>query len=168
MKRTDRAGGRGSGRAERRGPGTAPARQAGAAGAEPCVCANLRMASRAVTQFYDEALRPAGLRVTQFSMLAAARRLGPATLTHLGQATQTDRTTLTRNLAPLARKGLLRIVPGADRREREVSVTERGRAALRAARPYWEAAQARMAGELGGPRLRRLLEDLGLAIRAVH
>jgi DNA-binding MarR family transcriptional regulator len=141
------------------------ARSAGAA--EPCVCANLRMAARAVTQLYDDAMRPAGLRVTQYSILAAAGRLGPTTLTRLGQATRTDRTTLTRTLAPLARKGLLRIVPGADRREREVRVTARGRKALRTARPYWELAQARMAAGLGGARLRRLLQDLGLALRAV-
>ena len=71
--------------------------------AEPCVCANLRMAARAVTQLYDDAMRPAGLRVTQFSILSAAGRLGPTTLTRLGHATRTDRTTLTRTLAPLAR-----------------------------------------------------------------
>ncbi|HKI96845.1 MAG TPA: MarR family winged helix-turn-helix transcriptional regulator [bacterium] len=139
-----------------------------AAVADPCVCANLRMASRAVTQFYDETMRPAGLRVTQFSILATARRLGPVTLTRLGEATLTDRTTLTRNLAPLARKGWVRIVPGSDRREREVHVTDEGRAALRAAYPYWQAAQARVAEHLGGARLERLLADLQQAIGAAR
>lgn len=129
-----------------------------------CACAHLRMAARAVTQFYDEALRPAGLRVTQFSMLWAMRRLGPVPLSRLAEATQTDRTTLTRNLRPLGRKGWVQIAPGADRREREVSITEAGRAALRAARPHWERAQAHVAERLGPERLQRLLGDLASAV----
>lgn len=133
-----------------------------------CACGQVRMAARAVTQLYDEALRPAGMRVTQFGILAAVRWRGPLTLTSLAELTQTDRTTLTRNLRPLSRQGWVQIVPGADRREREISLTPQGRDALRAARPYWEHAQRTMAEALGPERLSRLMDDLGQATRAAH
>jgi DNA-binding MarR family transcriptional regulator len=133
-----------------------------------CVCAHVRMAARAITQIYDEALRPAGLRVTQFGILSVVRQLGPVTLTRLAEATQTDRTTLTRNLGPLSRKRWIRVARGTDRREREVTLTEEGRATLRAALPHWERAQAQMAERLGSERLTRLLGDLGHAVYTAH
>ncbi len=119
---------------------------AGTVGAEvaACVCFNLRKAARAVTQLYDGILRPSGLRVTQFSILAVLARSGPLTQSRLAGATVTDRTTLTRNLRLLEAKGLIRIEQGADRREREIGLTEAGRKALAKAYPLWKEAQARM------------------------
>ena len=73
----------------------------------PCVCNTLRMVSRVVTQLYDDCLRPSGLRVTQFSILAAAARLGEASLKQLGDELANDQTTLTRSLTLLECDGVL-------------------------------------------------------------
>src|SRR5258706_14888119 len=64
----------------------------------PCVCNTLRMVTRVVTQLYDDCLRPSGLRVTQFSILAAVARLGEASLKQLEDELAIDQTTLTRGL----------------------------------------------------------------------
>jgi DNA-binding MarR family transcriptional regulator len=70
-----------------------------------CACFNPRKVARAVTQLYDDALRPAGLRVTQFSLLVVVRMAGPVSVTRLAELTVLDRTTLTRNLELLERQG---------------------------------------------------------------
>ncbi len=129
-----------------------------------CACFNVRKAARAITQLYDDVLRPSGLRVTQFSILAVTRRLGPVSVTRLAEETVTDRTTLTRNLKLLEGQGLIRVSHGTDRREREVSVTERGRKALVDAFPLWKRVQDRVAKSLGPERLRRLLADLAATV----
>ncbi len=125
-----------------------------------CVCYNLRRAARATTRLYDDFLRPSGLRSTQYSMLMVARVLGPVTLTKLAEMTVTERTTLTRNLSILEKKGLIVIEPGKDRRERQVSITERGLKVLMEAIPLWEAAQAHIEQGLGVDRMDSLLKDL--------
>ncbi len=125
-----------------------------------CTCFGLRKAARAVTQIYDRALKPSGLRATQFSLLFAAERSGPRAIGELAELLVMDRTTLTRNLKPLLDRGLLESVAGADRRRRPVAITAKGRAALARALPYWREAQARLAGSLGRSRWWRLLGDL--------
>ena len=125
-----------------------------------CVCFNIRKAARAITQLYDDVFRPTGLRATQLSILAVTNRLGPITVTRLAEATVTDRTTLTRNLRLLAQQRLVRITAGNDRREREVTLTDRGRAALAQAYPLWRKIQSEVAQGLGPERLQRLLSDL--------
>ncbi len=125
-----------------------------------CTCFGLRKAARAVTQMYDQVLKPTGLRTTQFSLLAVTDRVGPRGMAELAEQLVMDRTTLTRNLKPLLNQGLLESVAGADRRRRPVAITTKGRAALATALPYWREAQLRMAGSLGRARWRRLLGDL--------
>ena len=125
-----------------------------------CACYNLRRAARATTRLYDDFLRPSGLRSTQYSMLMVARLRGPVTLTKLAEMTVTERTTLTRNLTILEKKGLIVIEPGKDRRERQVSITELGLEVLIAAVPLWEAAQAHIEQGLGGDRMDSLLKGL--------
>ena len=125
-----------------------------------CTCFGLRKAARAVTQMYDQALKPSGLRATQFSLLAAAEHVGPCGIGELAELLVMDRTTLTRNLKPLLDQGLLESVAGADRRRRPVAITTEGRAALATALPYWREAQVRMTGSLGRARWRRLIGDL--------
>jgi len=73
----------------------------------PCVCNTLRMVTRVVTQLYDDCLRPSGLRVTQFSILAAIARLGEASLKQLEDELAIDQTTLTRSLSLLERDGVI-------------------------------------------------------------
>lgn len=121
----------------------------GATPLSPCVCNTLRMATRVVTQLYDDVLRPSGLRVTQFSILAAIARLGEANLRQLEEALAIDQTTLTRSLGLLERYGLTERVAHPDRRIRAMRLTARGRAVLRTARPLWSRAQELVLRELG-------------------
>ena len=115
----------------------------------PCVCNSLRMATRAVTQLYDDALRPSGLRVTQFSVLAALARVGEASVGELADSLAIDQSTLTRGIALLERDGLAERVPHPDARVKQLRLTARGRAALERARPLWEKAQQIVLRELG-------------------
>ena len=133
-----------------------------------CTCLNLRKAARAVTQAYDHALKPSGLRATQFSLLGAVANKGPIGMTALAEVLVTDRTTLTRNLKPLIALGLLRVLDGEDRRERPVAVTAKGRQRLAKAMPMWRKAQAHMTRGLGHDRWAGLLSDLGKSVRLAH
>jgi DNA-binding MarR family transcriptional regulator len=128
-----------------------------------CTCNKVRRAARVLSRLYDEALAPAGLRVTQFSLLRAAQRLGEVCISELAAATGHERSTLTRTLRVLQQEGLVRLVGGDDQRTRRVALTERGRAAIERALPYWDGAQARIGRELGADRrsaLFALLDDV--------
>jgi DNA-binding MarR family transcriptional regulator len=114
-----------------------------------CTCDRLRKLTRRITQHYDARLAPAGLRVTQYSVLAHLVHGGPATMSALARLMEMDRTTLTRNLKPLADAGLVEIAPDADARRRVVTATERGRKARAAARELWRRAQDEVNRALG-------------------
>jgi DNA-binding MarR family transcriptional regulator len=133
-----------------------------------CTCFTLRKATRAVTQLYDESLRPVNLRSTQFSLLGLLAHTGTMRITALADAAVMDRTTLTRNLDLLERDGLVRIRPGEDARVREVTLTPAGRDRLLAALPMWEKAQKELTEKLGAARSHRFLADLTAAIAATH
>ncbi|HEX6433784.1 MAG TPA: MarR family winged helix-turn-helix transcriptional regulator [Gemmatimonadales bacterium] len=134
------------------------------AAVQRCTCFNLRKAARAVTQMYDEFLRPSGLRATQFSLLMLVRGRGPVGITDLAEMAVMDRTTLKRNVELLEREGLVRIEPGEDARVREVSLTAAAEKRLGEALPLWQRAQSHITGELGQRRTDRLLGDLSAAI----
>jgi DNA-binding MarR family transcriptional regulator len=114
----------------------------------PCVCNALRMTSRAVTQLYDDVLRPSGLRVTQFSILSMIARMGGANLRELEDWLAIDQTTLTRSLTLLERYGVAERVPHPDGRIKAMRVTAKGRRTLEVARPLWAQAQAKVLREL--------------------
>src|SRR6266704_496256 len=111
----------------------------------PCVCSTLRMVSRALTQLYDDVLRPSGLRVTQFSILATIARLGEANLRQLEYMLAIDQTTLTRSLNLLERDRVIERVAHHDARIKSMKLSSKGRRALDAARPLWARAQTNMA-----------------------
>lgn len=131
-----------------------------------CVCFSLRKTARAVSQLYDDYLRPSGLRGTQFSLLAALARGKPMTVGELAAELVMDRTTLTRNLRLVEREGWIKTCAGKDRRQRLVEITEAGRALWRAAIPRWQAAQRHMLKGLGEPAWPRLRDDLNAATEA--
>ena len=114
-----------------------------------CLCANVRRAALALTSRYDEALAPHGLKVTQFSLLRAVERRRTPNLSELSEATGLDRSTLGRNLRVLEGLGLVSLSPGADLRDRVVSLTRGGRARLRSAVRAWAEVQASLTGALG-------------------
>jgi DNA-binding MarR family transcriptional regulator len=115
----------------------------------PCVCRTLRMVTRAVTQLYDDVLRPSGLRVTQFSILETLARLREANLRQLEDTLAIDQTTLTRSLNLLQRDGVIERIPHPDGRIKALRLTAKGRRALEVARPLWAQAQNQVLGELG-------------------
>jgi DNA-binding MarR family transcriptional regulator len=125
-----------------------------------CVCSNLRKASRLITQTYDEFLRPSGLRGTQFGLLMVVRGFGKITVTKLADWAIMDRTTVTRNLKLLEKKGLVNIEPGKDQRERVVTLTDNGFKALVSALPYWEEAQHHVAEICGEDRTSHMVKEI--------
>jgi DNA-binding MarR family transcriptional regulator len=135
-----------------------------AVGPEVCHCFAVRSAARHVSQFYDQLLEPTGLRITQYSILAMLKRLGPLTINALAKVLLTDRTTLGRNILPLERDGLIRIEQVAsDRRAKELHLTTAGEKRLQAARHAWLKAQATFESSFGPKRaetLRALLRAL--------
>ena len=101
---------------------------------EEFTCLAVRQAARQITQFYDQHLAPFGLRMTQFSILAKLKQLGPMTINALADELVMDRTTLGRNTLPLEREGLISVLPGrTDRRSKELRLTDAGAERLRAA-----------------------------------
>jgi len=110
----------------------------------PCMCADLRRAARIVTQFYDDVLRPTGLRITQFTLLQALHEAPEISQKQLADILAIDSTTLTRTLAHLRWKRWLRAVPGTDRREIRLSLTAAGLREYKSVLPYWQSAQTRL------------------------
>jgi DNA-binding MarR family transcriptional regulator len=134
--------------------------------AESCACHKVRMAARAVTRAYDDALRPVGLRATQLAVLVAVGTAGAMSITALAQIVGMDRTTLTRNLRPLERARLVALGDEGWRRSRGVEITEQGRTRLRQALPHWERAQERLRRRLEDPDWAKLHDSLDRLIRA--
>ena len=128
--------------------------------ARACACANLRKAARVVTQVFDEALAPSGLRVMQFTLLVTSRLAGESTINELAERMAMDRTTLSRNLKVLVRSGLLQMWPGEDGRTRLVLITSAGEQAIEEAYPLWQQAQQETVGVLGEERHEALLGDV--------
>jgi DNA-binding MarR family transcriptional regulator len=129
-----------------------------------CTCAKLRRTARRLTQAYDQALRPCGLRLTQYSVLANLTRSGGLSITDLAELLAMERTTLTRNLRPLERAGWVRIGPGPDRRSRAVEITPAGRRVYDRALPLWREAERAFRRRLGRDRTAALSRMLDAAL----
>jgi DNA-binding MarR family transcriptional regulator len=126
-----------------------------------CMCLAVRQAARHITASYDQFLAPAGLRTTQFSILAKLKRQGPMTINELAADMVMDRTTLGRNILPLERDGLIRIEPlPSDRRSKALHLTKAGEKRFEAARAGWIKAQARFESEFGAKRTTELRDLL--------
>lgn len=132
-----------------------------------CTCGRLRMAARRVSRIYDRHLAPTGLGIAQYGLLATIASHDGASVTALASALEMERTTLTRNLQPLEREGLLRVDAGADQRTRAVRITDAGRAILKQARPLWLEAQKSIRANLGDADLEALHEALRTMLQKV-
>jgi DNA-binding MarR family transcriptional regulator len=113
------------------------------------MCASLRRASRSLTQLYEDALRPVGLRATQFTVLQTLFLAGEVTQGKLGQILAMDSTTLTRTLTIMGRHGWIAKRRGEDRREWRMRLSKAGETQLKQALPHWEKAQTRLRRQLG-------------------
>jgi len=120
---------------------------------QECACIALRKASRAVTQHYEAQFRGSGLRVTQFTILSMLAQMKPQPISKLASFLGMERTTLTRNLGPLERRGLVKFIGDDDARVRRVTITPAGEAAARESLPAWKKAHSTVP---------RLLTKLGL------
>ncbi len=109
---------------------------------DTCLCLHVQRAARAMARRYDEALRPVGLTNGQFSLLMSLNRPEPRSIGEVAALLAMDRTTLTANLKPLARRGLMKVtVDAGDKRSRRLALTPAGRALLVTALPLWQEAQ---------------------------
>jgi DNA-binding MarR family transcriptional regulator len=115
----------------------------------PCMCGGFRRTSRALTQMYEEALRPLGLRATQLTILQVLVRAGEVSQGQLGGMLAMDSTSLTRTLAIMRRAGWVAEQRGEDRRERRIRLSRAGEAKLKRAMPVWEKVQSRLRKKLG-------------------
>ena len=133
-----------------------------------CACDDLRKATRAVTRMYEDFLRDEGLNITQFSLLSVIRAGKELSVSTLGRDMGLDRTSITRALAPMERDGLIHSRPGADKRIRIVSVTNKGRKLVEDAALKWRQAQEALMQTIGEDRwraMRRLLRDTTRRVR---
>lgn len=129
-----------------------------------CTVFRLRKLTRRVTQHYDACLAPAGLRVTQFSLLSILLNSPPLTMLALARRLEMDRTTLTRNLKPLVAARYVETVAGNDARTREITVTAKGRSVWNEARPLWRRAQNEVIAALGAEAVGDLHRMLDLSL----
>ena len=114
-----------------------------------CTCFLLRKLTRRVTQAYDRAVAPAGLTITQYSLLAYLDREGGASVAALAARIGMERTTLLRTLRPVLAAGWARYGEHAPGRSAALELTAKGRARMKAARPLWRKAQSELAAALG-------------------
>ena len=114
-----------------------------------CLCGNMRMASRALTQLYDSYLAPAGLTSGQLPVLWSIIAAEPLSLGEIADWLVMDKTTVSRNVAALAASGLVALGPGSDARVKLATSTPKGRKAFAAAMPRWKAAQASVEKRIG-------------------
>jgi len=134
-----------------------------------CACFNTRTSARAVTSYYDRALKDSGLRITQFAILGTIRAAGSIPMSRLATTLNLDPSTLTRTLQPLELKGFLQIAEADDdRRMREVMLTAKGHRIVTKAHDEWTEAQAQLRDRLGGDRFDRLIDDLQALTQAAR
>src|SRR6202051_2403216 len=115
-----------------------------------CIAVRLRLLNRVITNYYDDALRPLGLKVSQLNILIVTARLGLARPAQVCEILQLDASTLSRNVKPLQAHGWLEVVPDEDARAQPFRLTPQGRRLIEKAVPAWGEAQRRARELLGG------------------
>lgn len=115
----------------------------------PCNCLNMRRASHAITEVYDDFLKPSDLSVSQFSIVKHLNYLGPISVSDLSLTMRLDRTTLVRNLKPLEKMGLVKDISEEGTRNRQLMLTEKGKAHYEQGEELWQKAQGFLENYLG-------------------
>lgn len=146
-----------------RTPPKAPLREATA-----CLNYILRRTSRLVTQLYDQALKPAGVRSGQFNLMVPVALRGAYSISELADLLGMERSALARNLRPLVRRGWVTVTAGRDRRTRIVRLTRAGERRLIKAYPLWKRAQTTLTGALRRSELEDLVKGLRVASEAAR
>src|SRR5882672_10675260 len=117
--------------------------------ARTCIAVRLRLLNRVVTNFYDDALRPLGLKVSQLNILVVAAKLGLARPAQVCDFLQLDTSTLSRNVERMRARGWLEVVPDDDARAQPFRLTPQGKRLIEKAFPAWQRAQRRAIEVLG-------------------
>src|SRR5271163_3587160 len=133
-----------------------------------CIAVRWRLLNRVVTNFYDDALRPLGLKVSQLNILIVTARLGLARPAQVCEILQLDMSTLSRNVKPLRAHGWLEVVPEEDARSQPFRLTAQGKRLIEKAVPAWEDAQhqaTELLGEEGIALLDKAAKKVGMAHR---
>jgi DNA-binding MarR family transcriptional regulator len=117
--------------------------------ARTCIAVRLRLLNRVVTGFYDDALRPLGLKVSQLNILIVTAKVGLARPAHVCQILQLDASTLSRNVERMRENGWLEVVPEEDARAQPFRLTPQGRRLIDKAVPAWKHAQGQAAELMG-------------------
>ncbi|APM39077.1 MarR family winged helix-turn-helix transcriptional regulator [Clostridium kluyveri] len=115
----------------------------------PCNCLNIRRASQAITEIYNEFLLPSNLKISQFSLLKHINQLEPVSVSELAVIMRLDRTTLVRNLKPLERSGFVEDISTETARNRQLRLTHKGIETYKHAEELWNKAQSFLEGYLG-------------------
>ena len=114
-----------------------------------CLAVRVRMLNRIITSIYDDALRPLGITTSQGNMLTAIDQVGPVQQAQLAEFLHIEKSTLSRNLSLMKKRGWVRTLPGEDERSHPVVITAKGRKLLEKALPSWRKAQHAAVGILG-------------------
>lgn len=133
-----------------------------------CACNNLRKASRAVTQYFDDRLQTVGLRSTQLVILLVVMENEEAGIAQLARILGMDASTLNRNLRPLTDRRLIKIADGQSGQRKTVTLTDAGRKLIAEAAPIWKVAQDQIMERFGESRYSGLLADLSALIDATR
>ncbi|MGV6875316.1 MarR family winged helix-turn-helix transcriptional regulator [Pseudochelatococcus sp. B33] len=119
---------------------------------DTCLCLHVKRAARALDRHFDAALQPVDITSGQFSLLMSLNQPEPPSLGSIAALLALDRTTLTANLKPLERRGLVETaISPKDKRTRLLRLTEKGRALLIRALPIWERTHAEIEKKLTAP-----------------
>jgi len=137
--------------------------------ARSCIAVRVRLLNRVITNLYDDALRPLGLKVSQANILVVTARLGVARPAQVCELLNLDASTLSRNVERMQAKGWLEVVPDKDGRSQPFRLTPQGRRLLEKAVPAWEKAQEQATALLGQPAvemLDKLARKIGLSAKS--
>lgn len=125
-----------------------------------CHCVNMRRASHALTEYYDDALKPYGLSLNQYSLMKHLQWIEPCSVSELARVIRLDRTTLVRNLKHLIAEGLICDEKEDGKRARKLRCTPEGSSLLAEAIAGWKASQRDLEAFIGKEEIRRLTETL--------
>ena len=129
-----------------------------------CIAVRMRMLNRVVTNIYDDALRPLGVKVSQMNILVAAGRMGTARPAEVCERLHLDISTLSRNVERMKARGWLEVIPDEDGRAQPFRLTNEGRKLLEQAAPAWKKAQKQARSLLGDG----IVDLLGQAVKRLN
>ncbi|MCV2886323.1 MarR family winged helix-turn-helix transcriptional regulator [Aestuariibacter sp. AA17] len=132
--------------------------------ASRCVAVRTLSTARSITRHYDNALRPVGLTITQFTLLVTIAKVAPESISQIAELLFMERTSVSRNLSLLEKQGLIQRGHAKEARKRPVALTPQGQNTLREAYQCWESAQSQLENEFN----RDELQNTMLSLRALR